>query len=336
MIEPVPRLARTADIDVIVEILVLAFERDPIWGVALARPDGRTDHLDPYWRLFVEGAMRFDTVRVTDDLGACAIWLPPNEDELDEDGLARLEALLDDVMGSAALEALHALYERFEASRAARAPHAYLSLLATHPDRRGQGIGQALLAQLWEPGSARMTFSSLHAHAVPVYTRAGLDAWWPLLYLGGNVRVLRRPDGWTVTTPSPALVAALEAEWTGIDRAADHRAWAARPGGQPVIARRGAQPLAAGTVAGADEEYGIVHLALSPAAGHGEAVDAVRAVLASLNPPDGRARVCLPAPHPATRPLLAAGWHVDFMDLFMATSPELLDPRRAVPSSALA
>jgi len=208
--------------------------------------------------------------------------------------------------------------------------------LFVDPQFHGQGIGQALLAQLWEPGSARMTFSSLHAHAVPVYTRAGLDAWWPLLYLGGNVRVLRRPDGWTVTTPSPALVAALEAEWTGIDRAADHRAWAARPGGQPVIARRGAQPLAAGTVAGADEEYGIVHLALSPAAGNGEAVDAVRAVLASLNPPDGRARVCLPAPHPATRPLLAAGWHVDFMDLFMATSPELLDPRRAVPSSALA
>ena len=36
------------------------------------------------------------------------------------------------------------------------------------------------------------------------------------------------------------------------------------------------------------------------------------------------------------RPLLAARWHVDFIDLFMATSPELLDPRRAVPSSALA
>src|SRR5262249_47335380 len=76
----------------------------------------------------------------------------------------------------------------------------------------GRGLAEALLAALWEPGSARMTFSSLHAHAVPVYTRAGLDAWWPLLYLGGNVRVLPRADGWTATTASPALVAALEAE----------------------------------------------------------------------------------------------------------------------------
>jgi hypothetical protein len=46
--------------------------------------------------------------------------------------------------------------------------------------------------------------------------------------------------------------------------------------------------------------------------------------------------VCLPAPHPAVRPLLGAGWHVDFMDIFMATEPGLLDPRRAVPSPAMA
>ena len=208
--------------------------------------------------------------------------------------------------------------------------------LFVDPQFHGLGIGQALLAGLWEPGTPRMTFSSLHAHAVPVYTRAGLDAWWPLLYLGGNVRVLPRPDGWTVTASSPALVAALEAEWTGIDRAADHRAWAARPGGEPVIAQRGAEALAAGTVAGVDAEYGIAHLALSPAAGDAEAVAAILAVLTSLNPPDGRARVYLPAPHPAIRPLLAAGWHVDFMDLFMATSPRLLDPHRAVPSPAFA
>ena len=208
--------------------------------------------------------------------------------------------------------------------------------LFVDPQVHGQGAGQALLTELWEPGSPRMTFSSLHAHAVPVYTRAGLDAWWPLLYLGGNVRVLPRPDGWTVTASSPALVAALEAEWTGIDRAADHRAWAARPGGEPVIAQRGAEALAAGTVAGVDAEYGIAHLALSPAAGDAEAVAAILAVLTSLNPPDGRARVYLPAPHPAIRPLLAAGWHVDFMDLFMATSPRLLDPHRAVPSPAFA
>src|SRR6266566_339785 len=36
--------------------------------------------------------------------------------------------------------------------------------LFVDPKFHGLGIGQALLAALWEPGSARMTFSSLHAH----------------------------------------------------------------------------------------------------------------------------------------------------------------------------
>jgi len=208
--------------------------------------------------------------------------------------------------------------------------------LFVEPGSHGGGAGQALLAALWEPGSPRMTFSSLHAHALPVYTRAGLDAWWPLLYLGGAVGTLPRAPGWTVAAASPGEVAALEAGWTGIDRSADHRAWAARPGGQPVTARHGAAVLAAGTLAGEDAQYGIAHLALSPAAGDGAAAEAVMAVLASLNPPGGRARVCLPGPHPGVRPLLAAGWHVDAMDIFMASDPGLLDPRRAVPSPAMA
>ena len=193
-----------------------------------------------------------------------------------------------------------------------------------------------MLAALWEDGSPRMTFSSLHAHALPLYTRAGLDAWWPLLYLGGDMTRLGAPPGWTVAARPPEQVAALEEEWTGIGRTADHLAWAARPHGQAVVARLEGAALAAGTVAGAGAEYGIVHLAVSPAVSDDEARDAVIAVLASLAPPGSQARVCLPGPHPAVRPLLIGGWRNDFVDLFMATDPGLLDPRRAVPSPALA
>jgi GNAT superfamily N-acetyltransferase len=227
----------------------------------------------------------------------------------------------------------------FGASRQIGAGRAAITILCdlfVDPRFHGQGTGQALLAALWEAGTPRMTFSSLHAHALPLYTRAGLDAWWPLLYLGGDVRELRGPGGWAVARATPAEVAALEADWTGTVRADDHLAWAGRPGGQPVLARRGPDTLAAGTVAGESAEYGIAHLALAPAARDGDAAGAVLAILASLDPPDGRARVCLPAPHPATRELLAAGWHIDFIDVFMATRPGLLDPRRAVPSPALA
>ncbi len=208
--------------------------------------------------------------------------------------------------------------------------------LFVDPRAHGLGIGQAMLGVLWHGSPRRMTFSSLHAHALPLYARSGLDAWWPLLYLRGEVTALPSPARWAVSTAAAGEVASLERQWTGIDRAADHLAWATRPAGRPVVARRDGEALAAGVVAGAGAEYGIVHLALAPAAGDAEARDAVLAVLASSDPPGGRARVCLPAPHPASRPLLAAGWHNDSLDLFMATDPGLLNPRRAVPSPALA
>jgi len=40
------------------------------------------------------------------------------------------------------------------------------------------------------------------------------------------------------------------------------------------------------------------------------------------------ANVCLPAPHPAVRALLTAGWRVGEFDLFMATEPGLVGARR--------
>jgi GNAT superfamily N-acetyltransferase len=205
--------------------------------------------------------------------------------------------------------------------------------LFVHPGTHGRGCGRAILGALWPdrpgPGRARrMTFSSLHAHALPLYTRFGLDAWWPLLYLGGEVGAVRRPAGWTASPASVTEVAAAEQDWTGVDRSADHRAWAARPHGQPVRAFRHGELAAAGTAGGQGAEYGLVHLAIAPGVPAG---DAVLAVLATLSAPDGRARVCLPAPHPAVRLLFAAGWRHQDTDLFMASDPGLLDPGRAVP-----
>jgi ribosomal protein S18 acetylase RimI-like enzyme len=176
-VDPHPsRPARAAEVDRVVEILVLAFQTDPIWSVALATGDGRTDHLAPYWRLFVDGAMRFGTVHVTDDLGACAVWLPPGEDELDDARATQLDALLDDVMTPSGPEAIHRLYERFEASRGSQPDHAYLSLLATDPDRRGQGIGQRLLAadlERWDAQGIPAYLESTNPANDHRYERAG-------------------------------------------------------------------------------------------------------------------------------------------------------------------
>ena len=103
-----------------------------------------------------------------------------------------------------------------------------------------------------------------------------------------------------------------------------------------MLASRGGQVLAAATVGGSGGEYGLTHLTLAPQADGADAAAAVLAVLAGLEADSGLARVCLPGPHPAVRAVLAAGWRVEEFDLYMATEPDLLDPRRAVPSPALA
>jgi GNAT superfamily N-acetyltransferase len=147
-IEPMHvRVAAAKDLDAVAECLVAAFATDPVWSVALRRSDDRTDHHLAYWRLFVQGAARFDSVFVADDVAAVSIWLPPDADELDATGLADLEHLLTQSLDGPTNAAIHELYQRFEASRAATpGPHRYLSLLATDPVYRGRGIGQALLA----------------------------------------------------------------------------------------------------------------------------------------------------------------------------------------------
>jgi hypothetical protein len=194
-----------------------------------------------------------------------------------------------------------------------------------------------MLANLWAGPQPRMTFSSLHTNAVPLYTSFGLDAWWPLLYLHGETSRLPVVNEWAPEPATADSAARYELAWTGAARLDDHRFWAARPGGECLLVSRETDVIAAGTVINSGPDRGIVHLALSPAVDDGVAAAAVLLTLAQLSGPERElAHVCLPAPHPAVRALLAAGWRFDEFDLFMATEPGLLDPRRAVPSPALA
>ncbi|HEX4443293.1 MAG TPA: GNAT family N-acetyltransferase [Galbitalea sp.] len=139
------RLATSDDVEEIARILTLAFLDDPVWGPALARPDGVSDHLDPFWRIYAEGSLRHGGAYVTD--GATALWTPPGETELSDTQEAELMDLLHDTFAGDDLDALLELYDRFDAAHPHDVPHAYLGLLATHPNSRGHGIAQQLLAE---------------------------------------------------------------------------------------------------------------------------------------------------------------------------------------------
>lgn len=185
-VDQAPDIART---------ISRAFASDPVWGPALTRTDGRPVDVEPYWRLFVDGALRFGTVRMVDDGSAVSVWLPPGESELSEAQSVELDDLVDRLLDPGAAAALRELFERFEGSRAGRPPHYYLSLLATHPEHRGKGVGQRLLAEdlsAWDAVGVPAYLESTNPANDHRYARAGF-----------------RPDGGFSAVRTEAWVSAM-------------------------------------------------------------------------------------------------------------------------------
>jgi GNAT superfamily N-acetyltransferase len=170
------RAATIEDVDHVVETVRLAFATDPVWGPALRTSAGDLIDLDPYWRLFVEGSLRYGTLRVATDRAAVSVWIPPGGTELSAAQLDDLEQLVERELDPDARAALRELYERFEASRAGRPDHYYLGLLATHPAHRGQGRGQLLLAEdlaRWDTAGMPAYLESTNSSNDHRYARAG-------------------------------------------------------------------------------------------------------------------------------------------------------------------
>jgi GNAT superfamily N-acetyltransferase len=192
------RAAGTADVDHVAECISLAFAADPVWATALARPDGGTDHHLAYWRLFVEGALRYGTVFMTDGGEAVSVWIPPAGTELTDEQQAAVDRLIDRSLSGTGAVAMRQLYERFEASRAAQPTHAYLSLLATHPAHRGRGVGQALLAddlRRWDAQGVPTYLESTNPGNNHRYERAGFRSigGFPAVLDGAWVTAMWRP-----------------------------------------------------------------------------------------------------------------------------------------------
>ena len=138
------RRASPADCEVVTSITTLAFASDPLWSQAMARSDGSTEHHPRFWRLFIEGALRYPWVWLTAGGEAASIWIPPGGKDMSEEQEEQLTKLANECLGSAADGYLE-LLTRFDAAHPRDEPHYYLSLLGTHPDHRGEGIGMALL-----------------------------------------------------------------------------------------------------------------------------------------------------------------------------------------------
>jgi GNAT superfamily N-acetyltransferase len=146
--QPAPvesRVATRDDLATLAETMALAFYADPVWGWAFSDPERRLEQHRAVWGFVLESALDYGWVRIA-DAGAAALWIPPGKPELRPEDELRFEPMVTDLLGSEAPRVLDA-FARFERARPADRPHYYLSLLATHPDRRGQGLGMGLLSE---------------------------------------------------------------------------------------------------------------------------------------------------------------------------------------------
>jgi ribosomal protein S18 acetylase RimI-like enzyme len=154
------RVATTADRGLVTGIIALAFADDPVWGPALTRPDGSVAHRIPFWQRFVDGALPHGMVHIADGDAAIALWIPPGEEEMTEAMVDELRDIVTTQLPAGSHDAMFALWDRFDEAHGQDEPHAYLSLLATHPEHRGRGIAQALV---------RENLADLDRQGIPAY-----------------------------------------------------------------------------------------------------------------------------------------------------------------------
>jgi GNAT superfamily N-acetyltransferase len=142
---PAIRRVTAARADEVTELFALAFYDDPTWSWAFPDPKTRMDAHRAWWGLYIHSGLRYGWVWMTEDGAAASLWIPPGEPELSAEDEAKVAPLLHELLGSHAENVL-TLLDRFESHHPSEEPHYYLSLLATHPDHRGQGRGIGLLA----------------------------------------------------------------------------------------------------------------------------------------------------------------------------------------------
>lgn len=142
------RVAKEEDLRAIGATLGRAFEHDPLWGWAFEAADRerKLAALATVFGFFAAGALDQGWVRVTDGVEAVALWIPPGAPELSPAHEERLPRVVAEACGPESGSRVLELIDAFERNHPHEPEHFYLSLLATHPDHAGRGLGVGLVA----------------------------------------------------------------------------------------------------------------------------------------------------------------------------------------------
>jgi GNAT superfamily N-acetyltransferase len=153
-------LADDSSLDVLSRVIADAFFDLAVSRWLIPDPAARREIFPGYFRLYVEHALADGLVRTTPARNAVALWLPSGEEPASPpDGYdERLAAVTSSWAGR---------FQVFDQMLAARHPagyaHHHLAILAVRPDRKGYGLGSALL---------RAHHEALDRDHIPAYLEA--------------------------------------------------------------------------------------------------------------------------------------------------------------------
>lgn len=139
------RGAGPEDTDGIARTLAEAFFSDPVWGWAFPEAEDRRRQHRAWFGLLVRSALTHRWVWTTPAHEAVSVWIPAGCPELSEADEAELAPMLEALLGTRS-QLVMEVFERFEQAHPRDDDHYYLSLLGTHTDHRGSGVGMGLLA----------------------------------------------------------------------------------------------------------------------------------------------------------------------------------------------
>ena len=155
------RKVERRDIPKLSEILALSFDDDPVMKWATREDTKRLEALRDLYTYCIEDDLRYGEETTTDDLRACAIWVPPEAMEEKPSPLAFLRILPRYIRwtGIGKLGRWLKLNELYEEKRP-KLPHFYLDFIGVHPENQGQGYASALLSH---------TLTRLDVEGIPAY-----------------------------------------------------------------------------------------------------------------------------------------------------------------------
>jgi len=143
---PAVRGAEKGDIPHLATTLALAFDNDPAMRWATREDEHRLPALVDLFTYSLESDLRHGWITTTEDLNACAIWVPPQAMTEKPPPLYTLRMLPRYInwCGASKLRRWLKFAELCDEKRP-KTPHHYLDFIGVHPDKQGQGYASTLL-----------------------------------------------------------------------------------------------------------------------------------------------------------------------------------------------